>query len=466
MAPLDPREFRVAPPEATGPADFEAHTAQVDVVLDTSANLTEEQKLKAELFDNKVASLGLSYIKISQDLELSPADIARGYFVKVSAWMDASIVTWQEKARFDAVRPFSAIPYLYGDDLVTTWGGPGEGTTEIPATEWQAYLPENDHPEYPSGSTCGCYAHAQALRRFTGTDELNWSVSYPAGTSRIEPGVTPAQDTTLTFATWTAFAEDCGQSRHWGGVHFTAAVEASAAYCSVFGDMAYDYYLTLMDGSAPLRKPASALAVDPWLPVQEQSATATPIVPENTTPTPLTCENVSDSVVVTTVNSNVICNSVDTSGLSLLAGYLDAVNVSGALDFGAQVCFRENGTLIFLDTHGGVPRLMELTSYRMSGMTCGWINQPGTVVLVSSQRPVASEASNFAASFVPLSDCQVTTSNGVNFRASPGGDSLNVVIPHGTRLTAQAKSAGWYNVHYQGAAGWISADYVQTSGSC
>ena len=97
--------------------------------------------------------------------------------------------------------------------------------------------------------------------------------------------------------------------------------------------MAYDYYLTLMDGSAPLREPATALAVDPWLPVKEQSAIVTPVVPENTTPTPLTCENVSDSVVVTTVNSNVVCNSVDTSGLFLLAGFLDAVNVERRIGF-------------------------------------------------------------------------------------------------------------------------------------
>ena len=245
MAPFDPREFRVGPPVESDPADWDAYKAQVDVVLETSANLTEEQKLKSELFDNKVASLGLSYIKIAEDLDLSPADIARGYFLKASAWMDASIVTWQEKTRYDAVRPFSAIPYVYGDKLVTAWGGAGQGRQELRASQWQAYLPENDHSEYPSGSTCGCYAHAQALRRFTGTDELNWSISYPAGMSRIEPGVTPARDTTLTFETWTDFASDCGQSRHWGGVHFVAAVEASAAYCSVFGDMAYEYYLTL-----------------------------------------------------------------------------------------------------------------------------------------------------------------------------------------------------------------------------
>ena len=208
MAQFDPRQFRVGPPEATYVLDSEAYKAQMDVVLETSANLTDEQKLKAELFDNKVASLGLSYIKIANDLDLSPADIARGYFLKVSAWMDASIVTWQEKARYDAVRPFSVVTYIYGDDLVTAWGGPGVGRSEIPASEWQAYLPEADHPEYPSGSTCGCYAHAQALRRLTGADELNWSITYPAGTSRIEPGITPARDMTLTFDTWTEFAED------------------------------------------------------------------------------------------------------------------------------------------------------------------------------------------------------------------------------------------------------------------
>ena len=156
MAPFDPRELRVGPPVSSDPEDWDAYKAQVDVVLETSANLNDERKLKSELFDNKIASLGLSYIKIAEDMELSPADIARGYFLKVSAWMDASIVTWQEKARFDAVRPFNAVPYVYGDELVTAWGGPGKGRTEIPANQWQAYLPENDHSEYPSGSTCGC----------------------------------------------------------------------------------------------------------------------------------------------------------------------------------------------------------------------------------------------------------------------------------------------------------------------
>ena len=466
FAPFDPREMRVPPPSASDPENWEAYTEQVDAVLRTLANLTDEQKMKAELFDNKVASLGLSYLAVAEDLDLSPADTVRGYLVKSAAWMDAAVVTWQEKARYDAVRPFSAIPYVYGDELVTSWGGPGAGTSEFPASQWRSYLPENDHSEYPSGSTCGCYAHAQALRRFTGTDELDWSVSYPPGSSRIEPGFTPAQELSLNFATWTDFASDCGNSRHWGGVHFPAAVEASAAYCSVFGDLAFEKYMTLMDGTAPLREPAQALAVDPWLAASRQSSAPPITIPDADRPTPLTCENVTESIKVTAFNSGVICKGVDTSGLQLLTGFLDAVSISGELEEGIQVCFRDSGSLIFLDTMESPPSLTELTSYHLSDMTCGWTDQVGTVVLVASALPVAATADNIDGLRFVLPNCEVVTSTRVNFRAAPGGARVIGVIPSNTSLIATVRSGGWFNVNYQRSTGWISADYVDTEGNC
>jgi hypothetical protein len=77
-----------------------------------------------------------------------------------------------------------------------------------------------------------------------------------AGSSRIEPAITPAADTVLQFDTWSDLAADCGQSRVWAGVHFQAAVDASAAICDVFGDMAYDYVMSLIDGTAPERPPS------------------------------------------------------------------------------------------------------------------------------------------------------------------------------------------------------------------
>ena len=36
------------------------------------------------------------------------------------AAFDTTIAVWKEKYRWDAVRPFTAIPYLYGEQYLTT----------------------------------------------------------------------------------------------------------------------------------------------------------------------------------------------------------------------------------------------------------------------------------------------------------------------------------------------------------
>ncbi len=463
---FDPREFRVAPPFASDPEDWSAYKGQADAVLEVSANLSDEQKLKAELFDNKILSLGLSFVHLAQVKNWSPADTVRGYFLKTAAAMDGSIVVWQEKARYDAVRPASAILHIYGDEPVTAWGGPGAGRREILASQWRSYLPEADHPEYPSGSTCGCYAQAQAVRRYAGSDELNWSVAYPAGSSRVEPGFTPAEDLTLPFATWTDFAQDCGQSRVWAGVHFQAAVEASADLCGGFGDLAYEYFQTLLDGSAPIRPDARALEVDPWLTTERAQAQTPVVVPPSTRPTPETCRAVSDSVYITAVNSGVECQALDTSGLGLLAGYLDAVKLTGELSLGVQICFRAGGSLLFFDESSSPPTIVQLTTYGVSEMVCGWINRPGTVMLMSSALDKFPGVDAPGNTIKPLSDCQVTASEHLSFRDAPGGQRYDIVIPPGDRLPAIARTAGSFKVRYQGNLGWVSADFVRAEGNC
>ena len=54
---LDPRQLRVPPPASSDPDNWEAYKAQVDEVLAASANMTDEQKMLAEIFDNKVRFL-------------------------------------------------------------------------------------------------------------------------------------------------------------------------------------------------------------------------------------------------------------------------------------------------------------------------------------------------------------------------------------------------------------------------
>ena len=148
---FDPRAFRVRPPVDSDADNLEAYKAQVDEVLAVSANLTDEQKMLAELFNNKVRAFGASFQVVSHRLGLSVAENTMVDFLVMLALHDATITTWQEKRRWDAVRPFSAIEYVYGDELVWAWGGPSKGTIEVPASQWQSYLPEPDHPEYPSG---------------------------------------------------------------------------------------------------------------------------------------------------------------------------------------------------------------------------------------------------------------------------------------------------------------------------
>lgn len=243
-------------PEPINSKGKKRYRQQADEVLAASAALNDEKKLKAEIFDNKIRGLGFAAIHAAFSQGMSLFEFIQFDFLTNMAAFDAGIVVWREKRVHDAVRPFSAIRYLYGDTLVQAWGGPGQGTQSLPGREWKAYLEEADHPEYPSASTCFCTAHAQSARLFQGNDVLGWPVEFPAGSSRIEPGITPANDTTLLFPTWTEWAADCGQSRVWAGVHFQSAVDEAAAVCPVFGDMAYDYLVSLVNGTAPARGPS------------------------------------------------------------------------------------------------------------------------------------------------------------------------------------------------------------------
>lgn len=237
----NPREFTVAPPTASDHRNRAAYKAQADAVLRESANLTDPKKMTAEFFNDKLRSLGeVAGLAALQGGRLGVAGTVNYIATNSIASFDATIATWYFKRKFDTMRPPTAVRHLYGDRTVTAWGGPGKGTvSDIKATEWKAYLPLTDHPEYPSGSSAICGAFAESSKLFLGTDRIDISVTAPAGSSLVEPGITPKADTTLTWHSWTDFAAGCRQSRSWGGVHFTPATDAVASYAPEIGRRAY-----------------------------------------------------------------------------------------------------------------------------------------------------------------------------------------------------------------------------------
>jgi hypothetical protein len=84
-------------------------------------------------------------------------------------------------------------------------------------------FPTPPFPEYISGHSTFSAAGAEILRLFTGCDEFRHSVTFPAGSSKIEPGLTPAEPITLFWLTFTDAANQAGISRRYGGIHFKAA---------------------------------------------------------------------------------------------------------------------------------------------------------------------------------------------------------------------------------------------------
>lgn len=251
----DPNRFSSPRPFLSDPRGRhgrQGYVNQADEVLAASAGLSEEQKAKAEFFDNKIRSLGLSAVFAAQSQGLSLVQFIHLDFLTNLAAFDTGIAIWNEKHRWDAVRPFSAIRYIYGDRRVTAWGGPGKGTVDdLPASQWRSYLNTADHPEYPSASASFCAAHAQSARRLLGSDNLGYSVPIPQGSSVIEPGITPSSDIAISWATWTDFETECGLSRFWGGVHFLSAVTAGHDVGKQIGDIAYEFVKAHIEGEAP-----------------------------------------------------------------------------------------------------------------------------------------------------------------------------------------------------------------------
>ena len=123
---------------------------------------------------------------------------------------------------------------------------------------------------------------------------------------------------------------------------------------------------------------------------------------------------------------------------------------------------RGTGSLVFLDAATAPRRVSPIASFGDANWTCASLNRAGSLVLV---RAGASQA-NAPSTPRRLTYCQVRAIDGLNFRNAPGGEVIIGFIPEGASLNASMRTAGWFQTAFNGFEGWISADYVETSGSC
>ena len=214
-------------PARVGSDEFEEQAAEV---LGLSANLTDRHKMISEYWSDGPSSETppghwnvIAGFVSQRDAHGLAADV-KLFFALNNALLDAAICAWDNKIAYDSARPITAVRYLYRDQKVLAWGGPGKGTQLIDGEDWFPYqrstFPTPPFGEYASGHSTFSAAAAEILARATGSDKLGMSVTLPTGSSSIEPGITPATDVKLSWATFSQAADQAGLSRRLGGIHF------------------------------------------------------------------------------------------------------------------------------------------------------------------------------------------------------------------------------------------------------
>lgn len=217
---------------------------QAEEIVDISANLTDEQKLIAEFWEDGPGtsfppgnSLTFGQYVSARDGNSLDEDVEL-FFALGNSQLDSAIAAWDAKYFYNYTRPLRAIRELgkqgligeFNEELggyaIEAYAGPGQGTQTILAEDFITYQGSETEsspafPEYVSGHSTFSAAGAEVLQRFTGSDEFGGSVTFEPGDSRFEPGVTPGEDITLEWDTFSEFADESGISRLYGGIHWT-----------------------------------------------------------------------------------------------------------------------------------------------------------------------------------------------------------------------------------------------------
>ncbi len=206
------------------------YTTQANTILSYSAGLTGTEKAIAYYWANGPHSetppghWALFAQVVSQQHNYDTSTNVKLFFALSNALLDAAIACWDCKRAYDSVRPITAVLFLDTGQQVQAWGGIGQGTVAMDGGQWMPYQEARvvtpPFPEYVSGHSTFSAAGASILQQFTGSSAFNYSITVPAGSSVIEPGIAPSTDITLSWATFTDAANQAGLSRQYGGIHF------------------------------------------------------------------------------------------------------------------------------------------------------------------------------------------------------------------------------------------------------
>ena len=198
----------------------------------------------------------------------------------------------------------------------------------------------------------------------------------------------------------------------------------------------------------------------------DSTASSGPKTPRATA-TP-TCESLPTGVTVTGYVSGTQCQERDAAGVGnqviIDYGFKKAIDLWGYVpESGLRICFQDTGAIVLLDAATSPRSIIPLTTAAEGDWRCADVDREGTAVLMN-QDFLSSEAATNAE--IPLTGCTVTTTDILNVRNEPAGDTVLAVLLNDVSLTSSTRTASWFKIDYYGIVGWVSADYVTTAGAC
>jgi hypothetical protein len=244
------------------PPDFLRNTGAyrngVKAMIQFSQSLDVRRKLIVEYWADGPSSelppghWGLFAQFVSQRDDHTLDQDAKMFFAMHNASFDAGIVAWHIKRKYNGVRPITAVRFARRGKTIFAWGGPGQPIEDIPGEKWSPYNPGTNltpsFPGYFSGHSVFSRSSATVLSLFTGSDDFGFATVLPANFGRVEPGIPPAP-TTFSYATFSDAADEAGQSRLYGGIHFVDDNTIAQQVGYLIGVQAWSKALTYFSGT-------------------------------------------------------------------------------------------------------------------------------------------------------------------------------------------------------------------------
>jgi hypothetical protein len=216
------------------PPDYD-YMQELQLALARTAQLDNLKKAQVELFDNKVTLFGplvSQYFRLA-GYDLEDFEHIQAFSMVVSVLYESTVVVWKEKVRHDLIRPTTLVHDVMGGAPVMAYAE-GLVVQDLPADNWEPFVRTMPHSEYPSGSACLCTAAATALKELLGDDLFSDTIGSPLVMRKIEGSVVESP-VTMAYNSWDEIRTICGESRLWGGMHFSASVPQGNELCEPIG---------------------------------------------------------------------------------------------------------------------------------------------------------------------------------------------------------------------------------------